>query len=138
MPKISHMYASFLTGLALWAAEWASVRKLKSGSTRSSHSGMKKRIMLDDIGFIHCDSQGSENFIFSRAVDTIKKYKPVLYYENNEAFGRYLYDNVCSVIIFHSSINTNPDLLFFINSGLLLCENLCPIACENAFETFLG
>lgn len=28
---------------------------------------------LDNIGFIHCDAQGSENFIFSRAIKTIKK-----------------------------------------------------------------
>jgi FkbM family methyltransferase len=50
---------------------------------------------LDDIGFIHCDAQGSENFIFSKAMETIKKYRPVILYENNELYGRYLYDNVC-------------------------------------------
>jgi len=48
-----------------------------------------------DIGFIHCDAQGSENFIFSKGLETIKKYRPVIFYENNELFGRYLYDNVC-------------------------------------------
>jgi len=50
---------------------------------------------LDDIGFIHCDAQGSENFIFAKGIETIKKYRPVIYYENNEVYGRYLYDNVC-------------------------------------------
>jgi FkbM family methyltransferase len=50
---------------------------------------------IDDIGFIHCDAQGSENFIFSKAIETIKKYRPILFYENNELYGRYLYDNVC-------------------------------------------
>jgi FkbM family methyltransferase len=50
---------------------------------------------LDDIGYIHCDAQGSENFIFSKGLETIKKYRPVIYYENNEMYGRYLYDNVC-------------------------------------------
>ena len=50
---------------------------------------------LDDIGFIHCDAQGSENFIFSKGIETIKKYRPVILYENNELHGRYLYDNVC-------------------------------------------
>jgi FkbM family methyltransferase len=49
---------------------------------------------LDDIGFIHCDAQGAENFIFSKGLETIKKYKPVIYYENNEVYGRFLYDNV--------------------------------------------
>jgi len=50
---------------------------------------------LNDIGFIHCDAQGSENFIFSKGIETIKKYRPVILYENNEIYGRYLYDNVC-------------------------------------------
>ncbi len=50
---------------------------------------------LDDIGYIHCDAQGSENFIFSKGIETIKKYRPVILYENNEVYGRYLYDNVC-------------------------------------------
>lgn len=27
---------------------------------------------LDDIGYIHCDAQGSENFIFSKGLETIK------------------------------------------------------------------
>ena len=50
---------------------------------------------LDNIGFIHCDAQGSENFIFSRAIETIKKYRPVILFENNEQYGKYLYNNVC-------------------------------------------
>lgn len=51
---------------------------------------------LDDVGYIHCDAQGSENFIFSKGVETIKKYRPVILYENNELYGRYLYNNVCN------------------------------------------
>lgn len=51
---------------------------------------------LDNIGFIHCDAQGSENFIFSRALETIKKYRPVILYENNKDYGKYLYNNVCN------------------------------------------
>jgi FkbM family methyltransferase len=50
---------------------------------------------LDNIGFIHCDAQGAENFIFSKGIDTIKKCRPVIYYENNELYGKYLYDSVC-------------------------------------------
>ena len=50
---------------------------------------------LDDIGYIHCDAQGAENFIFSKGIETIKKYRPVIFYENNEVYGKYLYDNVC-------------------------------------------
>ena len=52
-------------------------------------------LKLDDIGFIHCDAQGAENFIFSKGLETIAKYRPVIYYENNEVYGRYLYDSVC-------------------------------------------
>jgi FkbM family methyltransferase len=51
---------------------------------------------LDDIGFIHCDAQGAENFIFSKAINTIKKYRPIILYENNELYGKYLYNNVCN------------------------------------------
>jgi FkbM family methyltransferase len=50
---------------------------------------------LDDIGYIHCDAQGSENFIFSKGIETIKKYRPVILYENNQVYDRKLYDNVC-------------------------------------------
>jgi FkbM family methyltransferase len=51
---------------------------------------------LENIGFIHCDAQGAENFIFSKGLKTIEKYKPIIYYENNQDYGKYLYDNVCS------------------------------------------
>ena len=50
---------------------------------------------LENIGFIHCDAQGAENFIFSKALETIKKCRPVILYENNECYAKYLYNNVC-------------------------------------------
>ena len=50
----------------------------------------------DNIGFIHCDAQGAENFIFSKATETIKKYKPVILFENNAKYSKYLYNSVCS------------------------------------------
>lgn len=50
---------------------------------------------LDDIGYIHCDAQGAENFIFSKGLETISKCRPVILYENNELYGKYLYDSVC-------------------------------------------
>tara|TARA_B110000908_G_C10250763_1_gene451895 strand:- start:145 stop:903 length:759 start_codon:yes stop_codon:yes gene_type:complete len=49
---------------------------------------------LDNIGFIHCDAQGSESFIFSRAIETIRKFRPVILYENNKDYAKYLYNNV--------------------------------------------
>jgi FkbM family methyltransferase len=50
---------------------------------------------LNNIGFIHCDAQGSENFIFSKSLETIRKFRPVILYENYEFYGSYLYDNIC-------------------------------------------
>jgi len=53
---------------------------------------------LEDIGFIHCDAQGSEPFIFSKALETIKKHRPVIYYENVEVdkdvFAEALFNNI--------------------------------------------
>jgi FkbM family methyltransferase len=51
---------------------------------------------LDDIGYIHCDAQGAENFIFSKGIETITKCRPLILYENNQIGGKYLYDNVCN------------------------------------------
>ena len=50
---------------------------------------------FENLGFIHCDDQGSENFIFSKAINTIRKCRPVILYENNIFDGDYLYKNVC-------------------------------------------
>jgi FkbM family methyltransferase len=50
---------------------------------------------LSNIGFIHCDAQGSENFIFSKAKELIKKERPVILYENIDLYGTYLYDTIC-------------------------------------------
>ena len=41
---------------------------------------------LENLGFIHCDAQGSENFIFSRGLETINRCRPVIYYENIENY----------------------------------------------------
>jgi FkbM family methyltransferase len=54
------------------------------------------KINVPNIGFIHCDAQGSENFIFSKSTDVLNKYKPVILYENNQEYGKYLYENVCN------------------------------------------
>jgi hypothetical protein len=50
---------------------------------------------LENIGYIHCDAQGAENFIFSGGLDTIKKNRPVILYENNQENSKVLYDSVC-------------------------------------------
>lgn len=51
---------------------------------------------LEDIGYIHCDAQGSENFIFSKGIETIAKYRPVILYENKDLCGDLFYNNVCN------------------------------------------
>jgi FkbM family methyltransferase len=48
----------------------------------------------DNIGFIHCDAQGSENYIFSKSLKTIKKFKPNIYYEDNYTYYKILYNQV--------------------------------------------
>ena len=40
-----------------------------------------------NIGFIHCDAQGAEQYIFSKAQETIKRDRPVIYYENPQSDG---------------------------------------------------
>lgn len=51
---------------------------------------------LEDIGFIHCDAQGSEPFIFSKAINIIKKYRPIILYENSiDTHEKYLYHIIC-------------------------------------------
>ena len=52
-------------------------------------------LKLENLGFIHSDAQGSENFIFSKAKETLKKYRPLILYENKEIYGSYLYDDIC-------------------------------------------
>ena len=49
---------------------------------------------IDNVGYIHCDAQGSENFIFSKGREFIKKNRPVILYENKDFYGTYLYDNI--------------------------------------------
>lgn len=49
----------------------------------------------ENIGYIHCDAQGAENFIFSSGKEFIKRNRPVIFYENNKDYAIYLYNNVC-------------------------------------------
>lgn len=51
---------------------------------------------LNNIGFIHCHAQGSENFIFSKGIETIRKFRPVILYKNYGSSTNQLYDNVCN------------------------------------------
>ena len=60
---------------------------------------------IDNIGFIHCDAQGSENFIFSKGIKTIEKNKPVILFEDNN--GNYLYNTVLN-----SHLNFKEEGLF--------------------------
>jgi len=50
---------------------------------------------LDDIGYIHCDTQGSESFIFAGGKETLRRCRPVIYYENNKEYDKSHYESVC-------------------------------------------
>lgn len=49
---------------------------------------------LDDVGFIHCDAQGAENFIFSMGKEFLRKHRPTIYFENNQDIDPELYKGV--------------------------------------------
>jgi len=51
---------------------------------------------IENIGYLHIDAQGAENFIFSKAIGLIEKNRPVIYFENNEKYDKLLYEQVCS------------------------------------------
>lgn len=49
-------------------------------------------LKVPNVGFIHCDAQGAEPYIFSHAVLTLLQHRPVVYYENNR--DNYLHEKV--------------------------------------------
>jgi FkbM family methyltransferase len=58
-------------------------------------------IKLDDldfenIGYIRCDAQGAEPFIFSAATQFIKNHRPVILYEDINLYGNYLFNIIIS------------------------------------------
>ncbi len=48
----------------------------------------------DNIGYIHCDAQGAEPFLFSGGKELIRRDRPVILYENYGLYGDYLYKNI--------------------------------------------
>jgi FkbM family methyltransferase len=53
------------------------------------------KMKLPDIGYIHCDAQGAESYIFSSGLETLARCRPIIYYENKELGDIHLYNNVC-------------------------------------------
>ena len=53
-------------------------------------------LQFNNIGFIHCDAQGAENFLFHGAKKLLKENRPVILYENKDHHGPYLYNMICS------------------------------------------
>lgn len=51
---------------------------------------------LEDLGLIHCDAQGAENFIFSKAINTIVKHRPLINFEDNFVLNKKLFNAVSS------------------------------------------
>jgi len=52
---------------------------------------------LNNIGFIHCDAEGSENFIFSKGINLIKRDRPFILYECNSEFSPACYKKMCRI-----------------------------------------
>ncbi len=50
---------------------------------------------LPEIGFIHCDAQGSESFLFAKSTGLLRRDRPVIFFEDNARFNRHLYLSVC-------------------------------------------
>jgi len=51
---------------------------------------------LENVGYIHCDAQGAEPFIFSSATQFIKKHRPIILYEDIDLYGHYLFNIIKS------------------------------------------
>lgn len=58
------------------------------------------------VGFIHCDAQGAEKYIFSCGTQLIAKHRPVILFENNASYqqSKYLSDTVSAA---YSDISFN-------------------------------
>jgi FkbM family methyltransferase len=89
---------------------------------------------FNNIGFIHCDAQGAENFIFSKALRIIETNRPVIYFENNQTYGTYLYNNVC-----HSYPNYVEESKFRIDEYCMnkLGYKKCIHRFNNSIDTLL-
>jgi FkbM family methyltransferase len=48
----------------------------------------------DNIGLLYCSTQGSESFIFSKAIKLITKHRPIIFFVNNKLYHRYQFDKV--------------------------------------------
>ena len=48
----------------------------------------------ESIGFIHCDAQGAENFIFAAGTKTLETHRPIILFESNAKYCRYYHDNI--------------------------------------------
>jgi FkbM family methyltransferase len=49
---------------------------------------------LDNIGYMHIDAQGAENYILSKSIEIIKNNRPVIFFENNFLYDKKMYDTV--------------------------------------------
>ena len=98
---------------------------------------------LDNIGYIHCDAQGSENFLFSKGIETITKYKPVILYENIKLYGTYCSNVFIQLKSGMSSIISIPlsdnNCEYLKTKSIILC-NVCgpsSIATSNFIFLFI-
>jgi FkbM family methyltransferase len=50
---------------------------------------------LENLGYIHLDAQGAEPFILHGGRETIRKFRPLIYFEDNSKHCPFLFKNVC-------------------------------------------
>jgi hypothetical protein len=57
---------------------------------------------LENLGYIHLDAQGAEPFILHGGRETIRKFRPLIYFEDNSKHCPFLFKNVCKAYPEHN------------------------------------
>jgi len=81
---------------------------------------------IENVKFIHCDAQGAEPYIFCYAEDFIKKYRPVILFENYLLYGDYLFNNIKKI---YPEFNKESNF----NLKKYCCEELGYTSIDNIF-----
>ena len=89
---------------------------------------------FDNIGFIHCDAQGSEPFIFWGAQKFLAANRPVILFEDMSLYGTYLYDNIKNAYPAHAEAAAFNVIKFCMEE---LKYTSCQVAYNGGSDTLL-
>jgi FkbM family methyltransferase len=89
---------------------------------------------FDNIGFIHCDAQGSEPFIFWGAQKFLATHRPVILFEDMTLYGTYLYDNIKNTYPEHAEAAAFNVIKFCMEE---LKYTSCHVAYNGGMDTLL-